>query len=510
MRALSGGERIYRNYQEFLVDSLIDLVADGKETSTRNGLADTLYARTYTILNPLERFTLLDSRKNNPIATLVETMWVLSGRNDISVIEPYLKRAKNYSDDGMTWRAGYGPRLRRWHGKVDQVANVINAIRENRNTRRAAISLWDPEYDWQDSKDIPCNDLIAFRCGDNRLSMSVFQRSNDIMWGSMINVFEWSVLQELIASAVGMSVGTVTYHVSDFHLYRHHRDQAASIIAEGLVSKDIYATDAMFEPLWSIHTGLRDFDADLFRFMAIESKCHSPEYELFDDHEFDDMRNTMITDAAIAVSAYHKVKQNPSGFYLDPYVNSIQAKDMRVAVDAYLSRLQKSLTASKPKEAKNPHVVVASLMELQQSKGAIYGDSWKKHGEVLSIFSNISRKVDRINAISESGFRDSELNAETLEDTLADLAVYCGLYASWIEGTDFRAEMKLMVGPALDRLINRTPVDQIKDDLLVSINTMYGAIEAHLVGGGMMESDTKHTYTRMMAIAAIAWLCLGE
>src|SRR5690606_4040868 len=61
---------------------------------------------------PWEREVLVPGRRVNLAAQIVESVWVLSGRNDIDALTPYLPRAADFSDDGETWRGGYGPRLR--------------------------------------------------------------------------------------------------------------------------------------------------------------------------------------------------------------------------------------------------------------------------------------------------------------------------------------------------------------------------------------------------------------
>lgn len=74
--------------------------------------------------------------------------------------------------------------------------------------------------------------------------------------------------------------------------------------------------------------------------------------------------------------------------------------------------------------------VTRTLASLEQIKSKAYGNSWRKHGELVSIFANISRKYDRLENIL---FKDGKVTPdENLMDTVADLAVYCGLYVTWL------------------------------------------------------------------------------
>ena len=79
---------------------------------SRNGGTREIMNIEITLDRPLEREVLHQERKASLPAQIAETMWVLAGRNDIEWLSHYLPRAKDFSDDGTTWRAGYGRRLR--------------------------------------------------------------------------------------------------------------------------------------------------------------------------------------------------------------------------------------------------------------------------------------------------------------------------------------------------------------------------------------------------------------
>jgi thymidylate synthase len=76
-----------------------------------------------------------------------------------------------------------------------------------------------------------CNDSLHFLIRNNKLHMLIFTRSNDIMWGwSGINTFEWSVLQRILASILGVEVGQVKYTIGSLHLYQRHVSRARKIV----------------------------------------------------------------------------------------------------------------------------------------------------------------------------------------------------------------------------------------------------------------------------------------
>ncbi|HET6483569.1 MAG TPA: thymidylate synthase [Actinoplanes sp.] len=242
----------YHNAEESFMGELREINLTGYEVIVRGSLTRELAARTFRIGHPTQRYISVQGRLNSVVATVAETVWVLAGRSDLEFLSRYLPRARHFSDDGKTWRAGYGPRLRNWHG-VDQLREVVELLRSDPSSRRAVISLFDPSADYTDSRDIPCNNWIHFVQRSNRLDMSIAVRSNDVMWGfSGINTFEWSVLHEVVARAIDAHVGSQHWLVSSMHLYERHFDRAATVLrlGPGTGVYDRGATAVPYEGSW--------------------------------------------------------------------------------------------------------------------------------------------------------------------------------------------------------------------------------------------------------------------
>src|SRR5260370_32779014 len=179
----------YTNMTYACVDGLRDVLAEGKLLSWGGCKVRELSNRLTVVERPQERCLVTPSRHNNIFATIAETMWILAGRNDLAFLSRYLPRAQDFSDDGQTWRAAYGPRLRNWHG-VDQLRENLTLMRHELSTRRAVMSIFDPAVDFIDSKDIPCNNWIHWLVRDDRLHINVPVRSNDLICGfSCLNSF---------------------------------------------------------------------------------------------------------------------------------------------------------------------------------------------------------------------------------------------------------------------------------------------------------------------------------
>jgi thymidylate synthase len=181
--------------------------------------------------------TIIPKRGNNVFATVAETLWVYAGRKDIETLGKWLPRAKEFSDDGVTWTSAYGPRLRAWidhNFKIfDQIEMVVRRLREKPETRQAVIVLWDPANDGQKERslDYVCNICLHFLVRDGGLNMFVTTRSNDIIYGVAINVFEWCFLGSYIANQLGLPFRHYYQTGSSLHLYDWKGDTAKKILA---------------------------------------------------------------------------------------------------------------------------------------------------------------------------------------------------------------------------------------------------------------------------------------
>lgn len=459
---------MFRNVTYAFIDGLQQLVGKSEVVAPRGHETRELLSHKIVIQNPTERVYVTPNRYNNIFAAIAETIWVIGGRNDLEYLSRYLPRAADFSDDGLIWRAGYGPRLRNWHG-VDQVTEVARILRENPDSRRAVLIIFDPAEDFVNSKDIPCNNWLHFIIRDNHLHLNVAIRSNDVIWGfSGINTFEWSVLQEMMAYWTGTKVGQLTIFVSSFHLYKRHYKRAKKIISQAH-NKTLY--DFGFSSA-TFSTLLSDIDNTLSSWFEIEEKIRNKEIGV--EIEIERFKDDFLRNCLEMLYIYNKYLDNAQSDELAILVEQLPINDFKVAAIEYLSHRfsNRRLVQLHEEEAKyfqyfwnetqKPQSVsfekIISLLKiLHYKKTLVYKDSWKKHGEVIGIFANISRKFDRIESIIVDDARAT--TDETLLDTLADLAVYSAKYLTYLA-----ENYKLMF---------RTFIAQYQDQS-IEIETYYG------------------------------------
>lgn len=173
---------------------------------------------------PWERVLFDEERDANPFFHLMESLWILSGSREVEWIAQFNRRIREFSDDGRTFHGAYGHRLRHYGNVGDQLRHVIARLQDEPTTRQAVLSIWDAELDLNViTKDLPCNVMVLLKIRGGRLFTTVFNRSNDIIWGLYgANAVQFSILHEYLAASVGVAMGPLT-HVSDsFHAYQEN------------------------------------------------------------------------------------------------------------------------------------------------------------------------------------------------------------------------------------------------------------------------------------------------
>lgn len=184
--------------------------------------------------NPYRRCVGGYRRNINIFFLLAEAMWIVLGRKDVETLVNFNSNMKNFSDDGETFHAPYGFRLRHWGIRTedkfedvvntaqgsDQVLNAIKLLTENPNTRQVVMSIWNPNFDLGfKTKDIPCNDMVMLKIRNGKLITTVQNRSNDLHWGLPTNIFQFSFLTEVMAACLGIELGTQTHNSQSLHIY---------------------------------------------------------------------------------------------------------------------------------------------------------------------------------------------------------------------------------------------------------------------------------------------------
>jgi hypothetical protein len=342
------------NVNDALPRGLMLVKEHGVNYESRGMLMREVPGPVMTIYRTPQRRVLFDPvRDANPFFHLMEAMWILAGSDHVHLPRYFLKSIVNYSDDGMTFHGAYGHRLRHYRGELtyegrfeepynadlDQLAKVVELLRDKPDTRQAVLSIWDPERDLgAATKDMPCNDMVMFNIRDGYLHMTVCNRSNDVILGAYgANAVQFSVLQEWVAAMVGADVGFYTQQSNSFHIYPdspHWQNYLKGTIGSGDVYNPYMEADMDYFPLATTQDEamLVQKDAERLDSLAIlGQKLVSTEYE---SPFFRGVINPMIT-------AYDRYL---GGDYLGAHASMryCDARDWRLTCEQWLGRRQEA------------------------------------------------------------------------------------------------------------------------------------------------------------------------
>ena len=191
------------------------------------GFGDTkaLFNVGFYIENPMDNFILNGERGWNPVYAEAEWQWYLSGdRNTAKLGELYGKVPeiwKRMADVNDNVNSNYG-----WQWKRnDQIGYVIDLLRNEPDTRQAAISIYDCKEHDTFTLDTPCTYAVQFTILDNKLNMSVVMRSNDLWFGFCNDQYQFSKLQYHILNRIcfgklkSLEIGTYFHFAHNLHLY---------------------------------------------------------------------------------------------------------------------------------------------------------------------------------------------------------------------------------------------------------------------------------------------------
>lgn len=210
-----------RNVHEALPAAYKLLHAEGVRRDSRNGPVLQGPPVTTVYNKPWERVLFWEARDANPFFHLYEALWMLAGREDCQPLARYAKNMLSYSDNGNTLNGAYGFRWRSYF-YVDQLEIIARQLRANPEDRRCVLQMWSASTDLGAlSKDVPCNVSAVFGRGPGgELNLTVFCRSNDIIWGAYgANAVQFSMLLEYMALWVDCAMGTYSQVSVNWHGY---------------------------------------------------------------------------------------------------------------------------------------------------------------------------------------------------------------------------------------------------------------------------------------------------
>lgn len=211
------------------LDLLNRVLTEGSSKEDRTGTGTISVFGHQMRFNLEEGFPLLTTKKLHLKSIIYELLWFLQGDTNVKYLQEHGVRIWNeWADENGELGPVYGHQWRSWPdykgGTIDQIANVVNMIKSNPDSRRLIVSAWNVA-EVEKMALPPCHTLFQFYVANGRLSLQLYQRSADIFLGVPFNIASYALLLMMVAQATGLKAGDFVHTLGDAHIYRNHLDQ---------------------------------------------------------------------------------------------------------------------------------------------------------------------------------------------------------------------------------------------------------------------------------------------
>ena len=191
---------------------------------------------------PRDRLLSFNKMRNIKRYCYGEALWYMSGSNKLEFIEKYSKFWKHISDDGITCNSAYGkyifydmyPAGDYW---LSQWEYVKRTLRNDPTSRQAVIHIKPVQC--APTKDVVCTYIMQFSLRDGLLDLTVNMRSNDFYKGLTYDVFQFTLLQDLMAAELNVDLGKYVHIANNLHIYEEDFDKIKQMIESGYGPKEI-------------------------------------------------------------------------------------------------------------------------------------------------------------------------------------------------------------------------------------------------------------------------------
>lgn len=212
------------------LDLLQRILDEGATKTDRTGTGTKSVFGHQMRFNLADGFPLLTTKKLHLKSIIYELLWFLRGDTNVRYLQEHGVRIWNeWADEDGELGPVYGHQWRSWPdgqgGVIDQIAQVVEQIRTNPDSRRMIVSAWNVA-DIDKMKLPPCHLLFQFYVADGRLSLQLYQRSADTFLGVPFNIASYALLLQMMAQVTGLRAGDFVHTTGDTHLYLNHLDQA--------------------------------------------------------------------------------------------------------------------------------------------------------------------------------------------------------------------------------------------------------------------------------------------
>lgn len=200
------------------------MLTNANEVESRIGKTLELINPTIILTDPKRNLFYSEKRKFSLIYALVESYKLFSDKANVCDFSFFNKTMDKYSDDGVTINSAYGQYI------APHIQQLCDKLKSDKDTRQAVIRIYDTHFGIEDeTKDVPCTLNLHFMIRNDKLNLTTYMRSNDLIWGLQYDLFVFTALQQIVANEIGVDVGYYIHCPTSLHVYDYHWDLLKSI-----------------------------------------------------------------------------------------------------------------------------------------------------------------------------------------------------------------------------------------------------------------------------------------
>jgi len=221
------------------LDLIQDILDNGTQKGDRTGTGTKSVFGRQIRFDLSEGFPMVTTKKLHLKSIVHELLWFIKGDTNIKYLNDNGVKIWNaWADENGDLGPVYGAQWRNWNGEgIDQLAMVVEQLKNNPDSRRIMISAWNPSVMPNTSKTFtenvangkaalpPCHAFFQFYVADGKLSCQLYQRSADVFLGVPFNIASYALMVMMLAQVCDLEVGEFVHSFGDVHLYNNHFDQ---------------------------------------------------------------------------------------------------------------------------------------------------------------------------------------------------------------------------------------------------------------------------------------------
>src|ERR671911_792665 len=212
-----------------------------------------------------EGFPLVTTKKIHTRSVFAELLWFLRGDTNVKWLQDRgVTIWDEWADADGDLGPVYGYQWRSWPAPdgshVDQIAQVVEQIKRDPDSRRHIVSAWNVA-DIPQMALAPCHTMFQFYVADGKLSCQLYQRSADVFLGVPFNIASYALLTRMVAQVCGLRPGEFVHSFGDVHLYLNHVDQVREQLSREVLpfpALDLAPAPSLFDYTYE-HLTLRDY-----------------------------------------------------------------------------------------------------------------------------------------------------------------------------------------------------------------------------------------------------------